>query len=95
MNYKFEMKKKVEEYLSILQELEGKVSDSSTAIAVLQEIAKDRRSEQINGQKSNGSRATLKQKTLLDKLNVVYDEEISKAEASRLLDQALQKDQKE
>ena len=43
MNYKFEMKKNVEEYLNILQELEGKVSDSGTAIAVLQEIAKDQR----------------------------------------------------
>ena len=66
-----------------------------TAIVLLQEIAKDRRSEQINGQNQNGSGATLKQKALLDKLNVVHDEEISKAEASRLLDQALQKDQKE
>ncbi len=81
--------------MNILQELEGKVSDSDTAIAVLQEIAKDRRSDRINGQNQNGSGATLKQKALLDKLNVVYDEEISKAEASRLLDQALQKDQKE
>ncbi len=81
--------------MGFLQELDGNVSDSGTAIAVLQEIAKDRRSEQINGQKSNGSGATLKQKSLLDKLNVVYDEEISKAEASQLLDQALQKDQKE
>ena len=81
--------------MSILQELEGQVSDSATAIAVLQEIAKDRRTEHINGQKANGSGATQKQKSLLEKLNVVYDEEISKAEASQLLDQALQKDQKE
>ena len=62
-------------------------STSTVAIALLQEIGKDQRTGAINGHR-NGSQATPKQKALLDKLNVKYDESISKREASQLIDES-------
>ena len=83
----------MEGYLSLLNDLKAQTSDEATAILLLQEIAKDRRTESMNSRNQTGSGvATPKQLAFLKKLNVEHDSEISKSEASRLIDEAMQKD---
>ena len=79
----------IESYVRLLDELRTKTSDDVTALALLQEIAKDRRGRQANGRSSQAGPATEKQKAYLDRLKIEYAEEISKAEASQLIDSAL------
>ena len=80
----------IESYVRLLNELRTKTSDDATALALLQEIAKDRRGRQANGRGSQAGPATEKQKAYLDRLKIEFAEEISKAEASQLIDSALE-----
>ena len=83
----FEYENKIESYARLLDELRAKTGDDTSALVLLQEIGKDQRTEGINGHR-NGSGATPKQKALLDKLNIEYDENITKRAASQLIDEA-------
>ena len=73
-----------------MQELKASTSDEGTAIQLLQEIGKDRRVSQMTARSQTSQEATPKQLAFLEKLNVKYGAEISKSEASQLIDQALQ-----
>ena len=75
----------------LLTELRSQTESESTAIAILQEIAKDKRTRILNGNQSDQN-ATEKQLAYLEKLEVEHDAGISKSEASRLIDEALQKE---
>jgi len=77
-----------------LNDLKAQTSDEATAIVLLQEIGKDRRTESINSRNQAGSGvATPKQLAFLEKLNVEHDSDISKSEASQLIDEALNEKQ--
>ena len=80
----------ISSYVNLLEELKSSTKDDVAALALLQEIGKDRRTSRINGNSSN-SAATQKQKAYLQKLGVEFEPDISKAEASQLIDEALLK----
>lgn len=85
-----EFEETIESYLRLLSELQTKTDDDATALVLLQEIAKDGRGHEANGGNSRADGpATEKQKAYLDSLKVEHADEISKAEASRLIDDAL------
>ena len=84
------MENTLQDYVSLLQELKANTNDEGTAILLLQEIAKDRRTEQMTARGQITQEATPKQLAFLEKLNVEYDAELSKSEASQLIDEALQ-----
>jgi hypothetical protein len=83
-----------ERYLSLFDEIMRKVNDNDVALVVIHEVGKDGRLQVI--QSSRGSsgnqnvsetQASGKRKSYLRRLGVSFDESISKAEASRLIDE--------
>ena len=75
----------------MLEDIQEFTGDSESALAILRELSEDRRTQK-NGYGS-GSEATDKQLKYLKRLNVDCPQDISKAEASRLIDEALAKNQ--
>ena len=76
-----------------MEEISEKTDNESTAVALLHEIAKDRRSEQIRQERgfAEEKRATDKQKSFMKKLGIKFPKEVTKQEASVLIDQELGK----
>jgi len=76
-------KKRLDNYLELLDEVSEKTSDEKTAVALLQEISKDRRMEQIREERENqnGDGATFKQKKFMRKLKIEFPEDITRKEA--------------
>lgn len=81
---------KAEEYIeavrAIYQQLELPIDDelrTQLTIAILQEVAKDQRTEEIRKEKQE---ATEKQYNYLDSLGVDYEKPLTKEEASTLID---------
>ena len=98
-----EIHQQFEEILAELRNIEGLPAESVVQVAqvILQESGKDRRTELIqenrlsnNGYNSNGSNnlhATDKQKNALTNFGIQFSEDITKADASELLDKAFEK----
>jgi hypothetical protein len=86
-------KKRLDSYLELLDEISEKTDDAVTAVAILHEISKDRRAEQIRGERAaqNGDAATTRQKRFMRKLGIDYPEEISRKGASMLIQEELDK----
>lgn len=83
---------RIDNYFALLNEIRKKTSSDVIAAAVLQEVSKDRRSEEMNGKRSvrkNGP-ASESQKAFMDRLGIEYTESITKKEASRKIDEALE-----
>ena len=82
---------KLGEYLDLLDKLRTRTKDEISAVALLREIAKDRRTEEIRKerQRFNGEPATDRQKEKLKKLGVKYSGNLTKQGASRLIDEAM------
>ncbi|HCJ67694.1 MAG TPA: hypothetical protein DHV62_10380 [Elusimicrobia bacterium] len=80
----------VEEFNAIFEKLTGK-GKTQAAIGILQEMGKDRRFQEIVNRKNgnNNEQATEKQKNFLRGLGVEFPENISKKEASALINEAL------
>jgi hypothetical protein len=85
----------VEKYLGLFQEIRGRVSDDQVARAILAEVAKDRRMEEIRQEREqhNSDPATAKQLQYLKNLGVETRPGLTKKEASVLIDEAIQKDE--
>jgi hypothetical protein len=81
-------------YISAFNGIKEEVGDERVATAILQEVAKDRRMDEIRSEQEarNGEPATAKQVALMKKLNVSFRKGVTKREASELLDEALGKD---
>lgn len=64
------------------------------ALAILREVGKDRRMETMREEREKAKLepATEKQKKYMDDLDIVYDESITKEEASEEIERALQSD---
>ena len=95
---KFDMQSKLDEYLRLLEQIKQKTTDERTAVALLQEVSKDRRSAEIREERetkgsdnSNGQPATEKQKQYMKKLGIRFPGTVTKQEASMLLDEELGK----
>lgn len=87
-----EIKERLDGYLELLEEISKKTGDSNTALALLHEISKDRRIVQMKEeQRIKNVPATDKQKTFMDDLGIKYPKNVSKQEASALIEEELGK----
>jgi hypothetical protein len=81
---------RLEGYLELLNEIKGKVGDEATAARILSELAKDVRMEQIREERQvHAEPATARQLQFMKKLGVEIEPGLTKAEASRLIDEEL------
>lgn len=91
-----EMQNKLTQYVELFENVRSKVRDDTVAMALVEQVGKDLRVEQMRGhsaveQNSNESQpATEKQIGFLKKLRVSVNpsDNLTKAEASRMIDQA-------
>ena len=85
----FDIQDRVDEYIDMLDRIRPKVDSEEVAVAVLHEICKDRRSEAMRREdrKPRENGATEKQKRLMRELKIRYPGDVSKIEASKLIDQ--------
>jgi len=91
---KFDMQSKLEEYLKLLEQIKQKTTDERTAVSLLQEVSKDRRSAEIreeretkSGNDTESQPATEKQKQFMKKLGIKFPATVTKQEASLMIDE--------
>jgi len=86
-------KERLNAYLELLDEIKEKTDNEGTAVALLHEICKDRRMLQIKQEKagSNNELATEKQKKFMNRLGIEFTDDITKKQASFLIDGELGK----
>ena len=89
----FNVQSKMDEYLGLLEQIRQKTTDERTAVSILQEISKDRRSVEIREERAAQSTepATEKQKKFMRKLSIKFPANVTKHEASALIDEELGK----
>lgn len=83
---------KIEEYREIYSKCKSYGLSDNVAIAILQEMGKDSRTPKGYDEKRLGIdfiQATEKQKILLKKMKVKFQENISKTDASKMIDERL------
>ena len=88
---------KLDSYIEIYDEVKARTRDEQAAVAILQELNKDARTEKIQNGRANGngdgsSPATEKQIGYLKKLGVEAPTSLTKREASALIDETLAKE---
>jgi len=95
------LEKRVADYLEALQGIKLKVTDERTAMTILQEVNKDLRMAQIREERNSGAfepkievdyPATDRQRSFLNRLGVRAPTNLTKREASALIDQELAKE---
>jgi len=86
-----DMKEKLNCYLELLDEIKAKTENEQVAVAVFGEIAKDFRMKRMIEEREarNNEPATAKQKKFMDDLGIKYQRNVSKREASALIDEEL------
>jgi len=86
-------KKRLDDYIELLDEISEKTEDASTAVAILHEISKDRRSEQMRSERQGkkDDTVTFKQKKCMKRLGIDFPDDISRKEASMLIQEELEK----
>ena len=84
------IREKLTGYLELLSEIKQKTGDEKTAVALLQEILKDVRMEQIRQERNfNGNApATAKQVSYLRSFGVAIPDGLTRQQASRLIENA-------
>jgi hypothetical protein len=80
-------------YVALFDLISERMEDVTVAIAILQEMSKDRRSQQMHEEQEtkNSEAATERQKKFMKKLGIKYPENVTKVEASTLIDEELAK----
>ena len=95
------LEERVADYLEALQGIKQKVSDERTAMTILQEVNKDLRMAQIREERNGGQfeprvevdyPAAGRQRSFLNRLGVKAPANLSKREASALIDEELAKE---
>jgi hypothetical protein len=91
MNNDNEFQEKLQFYIEAFEKARQKVGDDNAAAALIQEAAKDRRTNQMQRDRkvSGGEAATAKQVDYLVKLGAKVPAGITKLEASELIDELL------
>jgi hypothetical protein len=91
-----ETQRKLDDYVALYGAISEKTDNDAVAVAILQELSKDRRSGEIrveraakNGEANANEPATEKQKKFMKKLNIAFPANVTKHEASTLLDEEL------
>lgn len=93
---------RVKEYLELFQAIRQRTGDDRAAVAILQEVNKDIRMEQIRQERANGVEfgngwnggdepATERQLSYLKNLGVQVDGKLTKKKASAMIDEELEK----
>lgn len=87
------MQSKLDEYMRLLEQIKQRTGDSAAVVSVLQELCKDRRAAERQGERSSEPDvpATEKQKSFMKKLGIKFPATVTKQEASMLLDEGLGK----
>jgi hypothetical protein len=87
------IQEKLEGYVKLLGDIRSKVDDERTAVSLLQEIGKDHRMDRMSEERElrNNKPATMKQKRFMDDLGIKYPKNVTKQEASILIDEELSK----
>jgi len=82
---------KLGSYLELFEQLKQKTGDDKIALSLITEISKDRRMEEIRQEKEakNAEPATEKQKKFMKKLGLNFPMNMTKQEASVLIDEEL------
>jgi carbamoylphosphate synthase large subunit len=85
------MQKQVDNVLELFDVIKQKVSDEQTASILLQEICKDKRSAEMRQEREskNDNAVTDRQKEFMKKLGIKLPKNITKQEASALIDEEL------
>lgn len=83
-----DIKEKVDGYLWLFEQIKEKSGSETVALTLLQELAKDRRMEEMR-EANNNQPATEKQKKFMDDLGINYPKTVTKKEASALIDEEL------
>ena len=83
---KTEMKKSINQYVELYDAIQEIAPSEESAIAILREIGKDKRSK-IFAEVSEDDPATEKQKNYLKDLGVEFEDSITKREASDMIEQ--------
>jgi hypothetical protein len=84
-------KRRLDSYIELFDEISEKTEDDSTAVAILHEMSKDRRVEQMRSEreaKKNGT-VTFKQKQCMKRLGIDFPDDIARKEASMLIKEEL------
>jgi hypothetical protein len=83
-----------ERYINLYGEIRKKTGDDRVAQAILAEVAKDRRMQEMREEREarNGELATAKQLQYLENLGVKVKPGLTKKEASALIDEAVEKE---
>ena len=76
-----------EEYVDAYADIMASVSDKDVALTILVEVAKDRRTAEINAGKAD-KKATAKQLEYLADLGIKVKAGLNSSEASKLIDEA-------
>ena len=79
-------KKSINRYVELYDAIQEKTPSDEVAIAILQEIGKDKRSKVIAGIRGDES-ATEKQKSYLKDLGIEFKDSITKKDASEMIEQ--------
>ena len=80
-----------EDYVDAYADIMASVADKDVALTILVEVAKDRRTAEINGGKA-AKKATPKQLDYLENLGIKVRPGLTSAEASRQIDEAKARD---
>ena len=85
--------RRLNQYIELLDAISEKTQEEATAVAILHEIGKDRRAEQIQHERAGkkSETATYKQKRFMKSLGLDFPDDISRKEASVLIDEELDK----
>ena len=88
------IQQRVDEYLKLYDDIKDRTGDERIALSILQEVNKDIRMAQIREERENGNDkpATEKQLNYLKKLGVDVSVDLTKKQASALIDEALEKE---
>lgn len=79
-------KKSIDQYVELYDAIQEKTPSDEVAIAILQEIGKDKRSKIIAEVRGNEP-ATEKQKNYLKDLGIEFEDSITKKDASDMIEQ--------
>lgn len=80
-------------YVALFELISDKVDNDAATVAILQEMAKDRRAQQMREEREsqNSRPATDRQKNFMKKLGIKFPVAVTKQEASVLIDEELGK----
>ena len=85
---KIELQTQIDRYADLLENIEQRVGNKADSIAIMQEIRKDMRMQQIRAQNSSPKQlpVTERQKRFLQSLGVTqFDETLTRQQASQLI----------